>query len=210
MRRLVALFVGILFFTCSVQGVGLAQVLQAPRAALPPPPAAATAAAAPVTAMQPVAGSLTDYRLGPGDKVKVTTFGEEALTGEFLVGSTGMVALPLVGELSAAGRTAREFQDVVETALKDGYLKEPKVSIEVLNLRPYYILGEVNRPGGYPYSGGLTVLNAVATAGGFTYRANNRKVFIRRDGEAREQEVPLTSTTTVQPGDTIRIAERFF
>jgi polysaccharide export outer membrane protein len=153
---------------------------------------------------------ISDYRLGSGDKVKVTVFGEESLTGEFFVGANGKVAMPLLGEVQAAGLTLREFQKEVETALIDGYLKEPKVSAEVLNYRPFYILGEVNKPGTYPYTSGLTVVNAVATAEGFTYRANTKRVFIKRANELKEREVELNSMTQVAPGDTIRIAERFF
>src|ERR1044072_8478204 len=153
---------------------------------------------------------IADYRLGSGDKVRVTVFGEDALTGEYLVGGSGKISLPLVGEGEAGGLTISQFQNEVITALKEGYLKDPKVSAEVLNYRPFYILGEVQKPGEYPYSNGLTVLNAVATANGFTYRANTKKVFIKRGGENAEHEYPLTSITQVAPGDTIRIAERFF
>jgi polysaccharide export outer membrane protein len=150
------------------------------------------------------------YRLGADDKIRVITFGEDALSGEFLIGGSGKVSLPLVGEVAAAGMTIPEFQKEVETALKDGYLKDPHVSVEVLTYRPFYILGEVQKPGEYPYSNGLTVLNAVATANGFTYRANTRKVFIKRADSTKEEAYPLTSTTPVAPGDTIRVAERFF
>ena len=151
-----------------------------------------------------------EYRLGAGDKVRVTTFGEESLSGEFFVGSSGKISIPLLGELAAGGLTAREFQTVVETALKDGYLKEPRVSVEVLNYRPFYILGEVNTPGTYPYTTDLNVMNAVATAGGFTYRANKKQVFIKRQDSDKEEEFSLDPTTLVAPGDTIRIGERFF
>jgi len=150
------------------------------------------------------------YRLGSSDKIRVITFGEESLSGEFIIGGSGKVSLPLVGEVQASGLTIPEFQAEVETALKNGYLKEPHVSVEVLTYRPFYILGEVQKPGEYPYSNGLTVLNAVATANGFTYRANAKRVFIKRADSAAEEEFPLTSTTPVAPGDTIRIGERFF
>ena len=123
---------------------------------------------------------------------------------------TGYVSLPLVGEIKASALTVREFQGAVDTAFRDGYLKDPRISAEVTTYRPYFILGEVKQPGTYAYQNGLTVLNAVATAQGFTYRANERFVFIRRDGAEKETKVPLTSTTPVQPGDTIRISERFF
>jgi polysaccharide export outer membrane protein len=156
------------------------------------------------------ASEIPEYHLGSGDKVRVTTFGEAALTGEFQVGGTGKVSMPLVGEIDAAGLTAREFQDRVETALKNGYLRDPHVSVEVMNYRPFYILGEVKNPGTYPYTNGLTVKNAVATAGGFTYRANEKKVYIKRANAEKEQSFPLTDLTAVAPGDTIRIVERLF
>jgi polysaccharide export outer membrane protein len=103
-----------------------------------------------------------------------------------------------------------EFQQAVQTSLKDGYIQDPHVSVEVLTYRPYYILGEVQKPGEYPYSNGLSVMNAVATANGFTYRANTKKVFIKRADSSAEEEYPLTSMTPVAPGDTIRVTERYF
>jgi polysaccharide export outer membrane protein len=160
--------------------------------------------------VQEVARVIAEYRLGSGDKIRVITFGEESLTGEFQVGGSGKVSMPLIGEVDAQGLSVAQFQKAVETRLKDGYLREPKVSVEVLNYRPFYILGEVKKPGEYPYTNGLTVMNAVATAEGFTYRANNKKVFIKRANSEREAEYPLSSATPVAPGDTIRITERFF
>jgi polysaccharide export outer membrane protein len=158
----------------------------------------------------PVERVVPHYKLGASDKIRVITFGEETLSGEFFVGGSGKVSLPLVGEVTAAGLTIPEFQKEVETALKQGYLKDPHVSVEVLTYRPFYILGEVQKPGEYPYSNGLTVLNAVATANGFTYRANTKKVFIKRADSSAEDEYPLTSTVPVAPGDTVRISERLF
>lgn len=155
-------------------------------------------------------GSVAEYQLGAGDKVRVNVFGEDTLTGEYFVSGAGRIALPLIGEVPAAGSTVGQFSEEVARRLRDGYINEPRVSTEVLNYRPFYILGEVGNPGTYPYTSQLTVFNAVATAGGFSYRADQRRVFIRRAGEAEEHEVALTSTTTVAPGDTIRIAERFF
>lgn len=154
--------------------------------------------------------TVPEYRLGVADKLRVNVFGEEALTGEFIVGGGGRVSLPLIGEVQAAGLTISQFQEEVATALRQGYINEPRVSAEVLNYRPFYILGEVNKPGEYPYTNNLTVLNAVATAEGFTYRANTRQVFIKRADGDREQAYPLTTATQVAPGDTIRIGERFF
>jgi len=201
-------------------GIALISLQAAPALAqdmtpFPPPAAAAPqAAAAPVappTSTPTIATATdTDYRLGSGDKVRVTVYGEPDLSGEFFVTGSGLVSLPLVGEVKAAGLKVGEFQEAVQKALSDGYLKEPRVSAEVLGFRPFYILGEVTKPGTYPYTSGLTVLNAVATAGGYTYRADKKQVFIKRDGATTEVKTVLSPSTTVAPGDTIRIGERFF
>lgn len=153
---------------------------------------------------------IPEYHLGSGDKVRVITYGEPELTGEFLVAGDGKVSMPLVGDVKAAGLTVPQFQAAVEHALKQGYLKDPHVSVEVLTYRPFYILGEVKNPGTYAYTNGLTVVNAVATAGGFTYRANTRKVYIKRADAKDEESYRLDPTTPVAPGDTIRIPERLF
>lgn len=150
------------------------------------------------------------YRLGTGDQIRLIVFGEEELSGEFQVNGSGVVSLPLIGEVEAAGLTLPEFQRAIEAGFAQGYLVEPRVSAEVINFRPFYIMGEVNQSGTYPYSDGLTVVNAVATAGGFTYRADQRRVYIRREDQTGWQEYRLDSETVVQPGDTIRIGERFF
>jgi protein involved in polysaccharide export with SLBB domain len=178
--------------------LAMAAALTGPAAAVSQP-AFSTAAAADQT-----------YVLGAGDRVRITTFGEDDLSGEFAVGDAGKVAMPLAGGIDAAGRTVRDFQAAVETALRGRYLRDPKVSVEVLNHRPFYILGEVNRPGAYPFVAGLTVLNAVATAQGFTYRANTKRVFVKHAGEAKEEVVRLGPALQVRPGDTVRIGERLF
>lgn len=167
------------------------------------PPQVASDTTAPASATQ-------EYRLGAGDKVRIITFNEASLTGEFDVSSSGTIALPLVGEVRAAGLTVGQFQDAVVGVLKNGYLKDPRVSVEVLTYRPFYIMGEVNKPGEYPYVHGMTVLKAVATANGFTYRADTRRVFLKRTDQANEVEQPLGPNTMVSPGDTIRIGERYF
>lgn len=168
--------------------------------------------AAPAHAQQPppAVAQDGDYLLGSSDKVRVTVYGEPTLSGEFFVTGSGMVSLPLIGEVKAAGLSLRQFQDAVQKSLSDGYLKEPRVSAEVLTFRPFYILGEVTKPGTYPYTSGLTVLNAVATAGGYTYRADKKQVFVKRNGATEETKMELTPSVTVAPGDTIRIGERFF
>lgn len=152
----------------------------------------------------------TVYTLGVGDQLRVNIFGEDDLSGEYVVDSSGSVSMPLVGEVRARGLTVREFRSELERVLSEGYLNDPRVSAEVINFRPFFIMGEVESSGEYPYSDGLTVINAVARAGGFTYRANTRVAFIKRAGAAQEVAVPLTQTLRVMPGDTIRIGERFF
>jgi protein involved in polysaccharide export with SLBB domain len=151
------------------------------------------------------------YRLGPGDKLRVTTFNEPNLSGEFVIAGSGSLAMPLAGDIPARGLTPDELQKAIAARLEaGGFVRSPQVSAEVIEYRPYYILGEVTKPGQYPFTIGLTVSKAVATAGGFSYRANQRKVLITRDGSTEEVEVQLTASTPIGPGDTIRIAERYF
>lgn len=158
----------------------------------------------PADVAQPV-----EYRLGAGDQIRITVFNEPDLTGPYTVGSQGTIAYPLVGTVRAGGLTLPEFTTALQTALGQ-YVRNPSVSVEVTNYRPFFILGEVQRPGTYPYSASLTVPNAVATAGGFTYRANRSRVFIRHANENIERSYPLTVATPVLPGDTVRIGERIF
>ena len=149
------------------------------------------------------------YRLGAGDKIRVIVYGEEDLSGEFQVDGSGTIRLPLIGQVNAAGRTVRDFEGDVTAKLADGYLRSPRVSVEVTNYRPFFILGEVNKPGEYPYVNGMNVVTAVALAGGYTYRADESDVYVRRNGQA-EKEVPADERTQILPGDIVRVTERFF
>jgi protein involved in polysaccharide export with SLBB domain len=196
-----------LFIIFALAG-GAARAQTPPGGASPPNPSAPVVA--PATAP---ASPIVDqgYRLGAGDKVRIIVFGEDTLTGEYLVpGGAGKISFPLVGDITAGGLTVGQVETELENALREGFLKQPRVSIEVLEYRPFFILGEVMKPGEYPYTNGLTVLNAVATANGFTYRADTHKVYIRRANATQEQAYQLTTSTPVEPGDTIRIGERFF
>lgn len=150
------------------------------------------------------------YRLGAGDKVHVAVFNEDNLSGDFVVAPDGKVAMPLAGSIQAAGLTLPEFQQAVVARLKDGVVQDPNVTVTANDLRPYYILGEVNKPGKYSYTPDLTVMNAVATAEGFTYRADMATVYVRHASDASETEEPLTASAAVLPGDTIRISQRYF
>lgn len=169
--------------------------------ALPPAPEAAAAPAGPVA-----------YTLGSGDKVRIIVFGEEGLTGEYSIADNGDLSFPLIGTVPAKGHSVAQLQAAVRERLANGYLKDPRVSVEVLTYRPYYILGEVNKPGEYPYTAGLTLQQAVATAGGYTYRANTRRIAVKHADETAEHGVEVRGgpSVSVQPGDTIRIPERFF
>ncbi|HEX2255834.1 MAG TPA: polysaccharide biosynthesis/export family protein [Afifellaceae bacterium] len=168
----------------------------------------ATYSAAP--AEEPMSSLASEYRLGPGDKLRVRVFGEPELSGDFVVDSGGAVDLPLIGEVAAGGGPVSDFQQRVVTSYKDGYLRDPKVSIEVLNYRPFFILGEVRNAGEYDYKSSLTVQDAVAIAGGYTYRANGTTAYIRRAGADEERPFDLSQRVPVYPGDIVRIPERFF
>jgi polysaccharide export outer membrane protein len=150
------------------------------------------------------------YRLSTGDKLHITVFDEDKLSGDYTVAPDGNIALPLVGNIRAAGLTIPQLHKSIVALLGNGYVKDPRVTIDASSLRPYYILGEVNKPGQYSYLPDLTVMDAVATAQGFTYRADMSTVYIRHARQPSEQEYPLTSTTMVEPGDTIRVTQRYF
>lgn len=151
-----------------------------------------------------------EYRLGPGDELRITVFGESELTGQYLINPQGQIAFPLVGNIAAGGKTIAELTAAIRDALQQGFVRQANVAVEVQTYRPFFILGEVRTPGTYPYSANLTVLNAVATAQGFTYRADRGRVYIKHAWEDVERVYPLTTTTPVQAGDTIRIGERLF
>jgi len=156
------------------------------------------------------AKSLESYTLGSGDKVRVIVFGETDLGGEFVVDDAGFLRLPLIGQLSAAGRTLRQLEDDIAERLAAQYLRNPRVSVEVLNYRPFYIIGEVNKPGEYPFVANMSVLNAIAVAGGYTYRANESSVYIRRKGSKEEVKYPADDSTKLLPGDIVNVVERWF
>jgi polysaccharide export outer membrane protein len=165
------------------------------------------------TPAAPISSGVQDesYKLGSGDKLKMTVYGENDLSGEYLVDGTGQVQLPLLGQVSAAGMSVHDFEAAVGSRfVSERYLKDPRVSVEVENYRPFYIIGEVKNPGQYPYVNGMNALNAVALAGGYTYRADDSDVYIRRNGSSKEVEAAANQTTKIDPGDIIRIDERIF
>lgn len=186
--------------------LGFMLVLMAAGCVNDPPPAPP----APVAAAGDVARS--SYTLASGDKVRITVFGEDRLSGEFGVTTTGQLSYPLIGNLDVAGRTLADLQTMIRDRLADGYINDPRVTAEFVTFRPYYVLGEVARPGQFGYVDGLTLRQAIASAGGFTYRAKRDRVFIQVAGDSKEYTVDLeeNSNRLVKPGEIIRIGERFF
>lgn len=153
--------------------------------------------------------STAAYRLGPGDKLRITVYNEDELSGEHEIDGSGNLSLKLIGPVPAAGRTIPNLAALIEAKLRDGYLLNPRVAIDVLNYRPFYVLGEVNSPGSYPYVAGMTVLKAIALAGGYTYRARESRVEIIRASNP-DKQITVDTTTVILPGDIIRVKERFF
>ena len=152
-------------------------------------------------------GAGAEYRLGPGDKVNMKVFGDEALSGAYQMDGRGMFSVPLIGNVEANGLSKGELENTLRTKLRR-YLNDPRVAVEIESYRPFYIIGEVQKPGSYPYVNGMTVINAVAIAGGFTYRAKEDAFAIRRGGD--RTSVEGRQMTQVQPGDVIVVRERFF
>ncbi|QDO97717.1 polysaccharide export protein [Ferrovibrio terrae] len=177
-------------------------------------PAAASGQAAPSQAAPGQSAALKaddSYRLGSGDRVRVTVYGQPELTGEYAVDGGGQMSYPLVGQIRAGGMTAHELERALIGKLSPDYLKNPSISVEVLTFRPFYIVGEVRTPGSYPFVNGMTVLNAVALAGGFTYRARENSFYVTRTGEdGAKNKVSAGADATILPGDIITVRERYF
>lgn len=154
--------------------------------------------------------ALEDYRLGPGDRLKVTVFGHPQESGEFEVDGSGNMAYPLLGRVAAGGKTVPELQEFIRTELDRKFIVDPRVSIEVLNYRPFYIYGEVNRAGSYPFVSGLTVRRALAIAGGLTRRARREPVTVIRDSGNGVEKLERELDVPVLPGDIIEVNRRLF
>ena len=158
----------------------------------------------------PPAPTAESYVLGQNDRIRLKVYGEPDIAGEYEVDSNGQISVPLAGHINAAGLTTKQLEHSVASALAKGIVRDPRVNVEIALYRPYYILGEVKKSGEYPYRLGLTVMDAVASAGGFTYRANENKVYLRRSGAGAEEVFALDAPIPVFPGDNIRIPERYF
>ncbi|WP_428035824.1 polysaccharide biosynthesis/export family protein [Amphritea sp.] len=153
--------------------------------------------------------TLSDYRLGSGDLLSIQVFGEDDLSMEIRLSDAGTIAYPFLGELRVLNMTIGNLSSMIEERLADGYLLDPHVSITVKEYRQFFINGEVQEPGGYPYQPGLTLQKAVALAGGFTERASKSKLFVSHDGETTDPQL-VQLNTLIKPGDIITIEQSFF
>ena len=150
------------------------------------------------------------YAVGSGDRLRVIVFGQDSLSNSYSVDASGQISMPLIGLVSVNGMTTGQIQHAIEARLRNGFLREPRVSCEVEAYRPFFILGEVTNAGQYPYVNGMTAQTAVAIAGGYTPRATQSSARVTRVIEGRQVIGDVDMTYPVQPGDTIQIRERFF
>lgn len=151
------------------------------------------------------------YKLGSGDVITIKVFGEPDLSFDQLrVTDAGTLPYPFLGELRVGGRTPQELTQLITRGLADGYLVNPRVTVNVTTYRQFYVNGEVKSPGGYPYQSGLTVRKAIALAGGKTERASENKISVIREGDVGGEPVRVTLDSQVYPGDILTIEESFF
>lgn len=151
------------------------------------------------------------YLLEPGNRVRLLVYGENGLSGDFTVDPIGNISLPLIGNVAASGVTGKGLAKRIEEALrKDNYLQDPRVAVEVQTFRPFYVLGEVRTPGEFPYINGMTVLSAVAKAGGYDYRAREGEVLLVRVVDGEQKEYRAVERTPILPGDIVKVLQRRF
>jgi polysaccharide export outer membrane protein len=157
-----------------------------------------------------IAAASASPKLQSGEKIRITVYGEPSLSGDYQIDPSGFVSLPLAGPLKAEGLTQGELEQALAKKFRSEYLKNPKVTVTITEFRPFYIIGEIEKPGAYPYTSGLNVLSAIAIAGGTTYRASKSSILIQHPGESGLREYPLTAAVPILPGDIIKIPQRYF
>ena len=197
-------FMGWARILASCLGLGLACVLGAcgthgDQGAATQADVAATAAAA-----------SAEPRFQGGEKIKINVYNEPSLSGDYDIDPSGMISLPLAGTIKAVGLTQDQLEKELQKKFRSEYLKNPKVTVTILQFRPIYLVGEVEKQGEFPYKPGLNVLTAMALAGGGTYRAHKNYVLIQHYGEKGMKEYPISASTMILPGDLIRVPERYF
>ena len=154
--------------------------------------------------------SMSQYQLGSGDRINISVFGQDDLSMEIRLPDVGTINYPFLGELKLVGMTAAEVESLIYEGLLGDYLVNPSVSVAIVEYRPFFIDGEVKRPGGYPYQPGLSVNKAAALAGGYTERANKDKITIVRETDGQQFEFSVSVTDMIQPGDIVTVNQRFF
>lgn len=175
-------------------------------------PAAPSYAVRRVSQVVPVAATFEGgpYTLDSGDKLRIVVFGQEALSNNYTVDAQGQVTLPLIGAVNAQGLTTTQLGGTIAGRLKQSFIRDPSVAVEIEVYRPFFVLGEVAYPGQYPYVPNMTVENAIAIAGGFTPRASKDKVSITRKVQGAPTRIVLPLRQPLRPGDTIEVSERWF
>lgn len=149
-------------------------------------------------------------RFQGGEKIKITVYNEPSLSGDYDIDPNGVISLPLAGTIRAVGLTQQDLEKELAKRFRSEYLRNPKVTVTITQYRPFYIVGEVEKQGEYPYKPGLNALTAMASAGGGTYRANRNYILIQHFGETGLKEYPQAASTMILPGDLIKVPERYF
>lgn len=160
--------------------------------------------------VQAQSNSLNDYTLGSGDVVKIEVFGQADLTFETRLSNVGIISYPFLGDIRLSGKTVDEIESLIDDGLRGDYLIDPLVSVTIVEHRPFFIDGQVQSPGGYPFQPGLSIDKAVALAGGYTERANKNNIVVRRLVNGQEQRFQLRAKDSVLPGDIITVEASFF
>ena len=155
-------------------------------------------------------GSAQQYKLGPGDKVRIQVYNEDDLYLEANVSDRGTISYPFLGELKVAGLTPAQLETEITSKLKGDYLVNPKVSVDILEYRPFYVNGEVQKPGAFPFQPGITIRKAISVAGGFTERASKDKIFVIRGNDASGKSAKIGLDDQVFPGDVVTVEQSFF
>jgi polysaccharide export outer membrane protein len=150
------------------------------------------------------------YHLGPGDKLRIVIYGQEGLTNTYAIDAAGAITLPLIGSVPARGRTPAGLAAEISGRLRNGFIREPSVAVEIEAYRPFFILGEVQAPGQYPYVPNMTVESAVAIAGGFSPRAKRDAVTLTHTDASGSGRFVVPLGTPIGPGDTVFVSERWF
>ena len=185
--------------------------LQAQAPGIPPAPRGEPAQPQGQVSMEiPAIGAESAYQLGPGDRISIRVFNHDDLSGEFSLDDKARFSMPLIGAIRAEGLTPAQLEKIIVGKLKPDFLVNPRVYVQVLNYRPYYLIGEALGTGAFPYIAGMTYLRAIAISGGFSYRAKRDFVYVIRADDPEQEEIKLDIDEKVQPGDIIRVAERLF